>query len=33
VLRDLLPAIRVPVRVFAADGDPLVLWIHPNGSG
>jgi pimeloyl-ACP methyl ester carboxylesterase len=24
VLRDLLPAIRVPVRVFAADGDPLV---------
>ncbi len=24
VLRDLLPAIRVPVHVFAADGDPLV---------
>jgi len=24
VLRDLLPAIRVPVRIFAADGDPLV---------
>ena len=24
LLRDLLPAIRVPVRVFAADGDPLV---------
>jgi pimeloyl-ACP methyl ester carboxylesterase len=24
VLRDLLPAIRVPVRVFASDGDPLV---------
>ena len=24
VLRDLLPAIRVPVRVFAADGDPMV---------
>jgi pimeloyl-ACP methyl ester carboxylesterase len=24
VLRDLLPAIRVPVRVFAADSDPLV---------
>ena len=24
VLRDLLPAIRVPVHIFAADGDPLV---------
>jgi pimeloyl-ACP methyl ester carboxylesterase len=24
VLRDLLPAIRVPVHVFAAAGDPLV---------
>lgn len=24
MLRDLLPAIRVPVHVFAADGDPLV---------